>query len=145
MGKTKVVNSDNDVRIAGNIKYQNDGYGRMEDVPKVIVYTKGNIVIDCQVQQIDAVLIAEKNISTCNSGDQNAWQNSTQLKINGAVIADNFTLERTYGAATMYNSMVPAEIINYDASLYLWANGKSNVTKTGNIVTTYQTELSPRY
>ena len=145
MGKTKVVNSDNDVRIAGNIKYQNDGYGRMEDVPKVIVYTKGNIVIDCQVQQIDAVLIAEKNISTCNSGDQNAWQNSTQLNINGAVIADNFTLERTYGAATMYNSMVPAEIINYDASLYLWVNGKSDVTKTGNIVTTYQTELSPRY
>ena len=144
-GKTKVVIVDGSVYINGDIKYQGDGYGKIEEVPKVIIYTKGNITIDCQVERVDAVLIADGGIDTCNSGDVNAWQNSTQLKINGSVIADTLSLNRTYGGATGANSIIPAEIINYDASLYLWANGRSDITRSGKIVSVYQQELSPRY
>ena len=125
-------------------------YGNLNDMPKYIIYAKGDILIECSVSRIDAVLIAGGNINTCvkgsdNNPDVNDPDRSNRLVINGAVIANTLTLGRTYGAGKGYDSIVPAEIINYDSSLYLWANQKSDVTKTGKIVTTYHKELSPRY
>ena len=131
-------------KINGNIKYANDSYTTMAEIPKLIIYAK-NIEIDCAVERIDAVLIADGSVNTCNSGDVNLQQNSTQLKINGSVVSDTIDLNRTYGAATGANSIIPAEIVNYDTSLYLWANQRSDITRTGKIMTAYQHELSPRY
>ena len=144
-GVTKVVNADGNIYINGDIKYQDDGYQLAVDIQKVILYAEGNIIINCGVQRIDAVLIANGDINTCNSGDINARQNSNQLKINGTVISNTLTLNRTYGAATGNNSVVPAEIVNYDNSLYLWGNRKFDMSETGKIKTAYQKELSPRY
>ena len=144
---TNVYRSDGDLEITQDIKYS-DGknYGNLKEIPKTIIYVKGNILISCKVERIDAVLIADGDINDCYDSDKiNAKENSTQLKINGSVIADTLTLKRTYGAATGYNTVIPAEIINYDTSLYLWANGESDVVKSGKIVTAYQQELSPRY
>ncbi|MBR2753748.1 hypothetical protein IKD82_01085, partial [Candidatus Saccharibacteria bacterium] len=50
----------------------------------------------------------------------NNANNSIQLKVNGAIIANELKPNRTYGAATGKNSIIPAEIINFDPSLYLW-------------------------
>ena len=91
-------------------------------------------------------MIAGENINTCsNVAEINSAQRSNQLVINGSTISNTLTLNRTYGAATGINSIVPAEIINYDTSLYLWANNKSDVTRTGKIKSVFQQELSPRY
>ncbi|MBQ1387992.1 hypothetical protein IIY68_04380 [Candidatus Saccharibacteria bacterium] len=144
-GETKIITVQNGTaKINGNIKYANDSYTTMAEIPKLIIYAK-NIEIDCAVERIDAVLIADGSVNTCNSGDVNLQQNSTQLKINGSVVSDTIDLNRTYGAATGANSIIPAEIVNYDTSLYLWANQRSDITRTGKIMTAYQHELSPRY
>ncbi len=142
---TKVVSANGNIYINGDILYQDSGYQMAKEVPKVVLYAEGDIIINCGVQRIDAVLIANGDVNTCNSGNINAKQNSNQLKINGAVISNTLTLNRTYGAATGNNSIVPAEIINYDDSLYLWGNRKFDMSETGKIMTTYQKELSPRY
>lgn len=141
---------EGDLIITDNIVYSGGSYDDFENIPKTVIYVKGNILIRCNVTQIDAVLIAEGNINTCvnaenNTPSLNSAERSTPLTIRGSVIADTLSLNRTYGAATGNDSIRSAEIINYDSSLYLWARGKSDVLETGKIVTVYQRELSPRY
>ena len=70
--------------------------------------------------------------------------NSNQLIINGSIISDTMSANRTYGAAKGANSMIPAEIVNYDATLYLWGANRASVAESGLLITTYQHELSPR-
>ena len=97
--------------------------------------------------RIDAVLIAGGVVETCKEGtaNVNAKIRSNQLQINGVVIANKMLASRTYGAATGKKSTEPAEIINYDTSLYLWGVGLTNAHDTGKFATVYQTELAPRY
>ena len=143
---TRVIVSNGDFAINGDIKYLENGYTNLEDVPKIIIYAKNDINIKCDVTRIDAVLIAENNINTCSDSDDiNAEKNSKQLKINGSVISNTLTLNRTYGAAKGVNSVIPAEIVNYDTSLYLWANKQADVTTSGKMTEAYIGELAPRY
>ncbi len=133
--------------VRGNITYARDDYNLLPEIPKMIIYAE-DIDIECGVSQIDAVLIADGAVDTCsdaNEHDENDRKRSNRLQINGAVIADEIHLKRTYGAATGDNSGVPAEIINYDTSLYLWGAPRSGAGATGSLTTVYQTELSPRY
>ena len=132
-------------------------FNTLDELPKTVIYAE-NIYIDCGVTRIDALLIAEKNVVTCNNFDNdltnenvekhiNDRVNSNQLTINGAVIAGKLIANRTYGAATGNYSMVPAEIINFDPTLYLWGNigtGDDNTTNI-NMTTNYIRELPPRY
>ena len=144
-GATKVVRTNNDIAILGNIVYQNDDYSNLESIPKIIIYAK-NISISCSVTRIDAVLIADEKINTCSDNiTDNSSLRSIPLMIRGSVISDTLTLGRTYGAATGKNSVIPAEIINYDTSLYLWANNQSSATTSGKLTETYINELAPRY
>ena len=147
-------NADGDIIINNNIGYIGS-YNTLESAPKVVVYAK-NIKIACEVKNIDAILIAKEDINTCADDDEgkNKAKNSVQLYINGAVIAGGtLKLNRTYGAATGANSIIPAEIINMDPSWYLWAAGVelNNTTSTagtkndGLMVPTYVRELPPRY
>lgn len=146
-GESRFYCSNNDFNISGDVIYA-DNYSLVSEIPKVIIYSKKNIVIGCGVRRIDAVLIAEGNVYTCDkegvNNGVNASKRSNQLKINGAVIANKMIAGRTYGAATGVNSGTPAEIINYDTSLYLWGSSRSDVTKTGKLKVVYQTELAPR-
>ena len=148
---TKVIRTKGDVVIDKNIIYDNDGrnttegYSNLESIPKIIIYAK-NINISCDVTRVDAVLIADDKINTCsNNVTDNSSLRSTPLMIRGSVISNTLTLGRTYGAATGKNSVVPAEIINYDTSLYLWANNQSSATAPGKLTETYINELAPRY
>lgn len=131
-------------------------------IPKLIIMAK-NIKINCNVSRIDGVLIADDTITTCaDSDDINAQKNSRQLKINGAIITGKLVPNRTYGSSYGNYSIIPAEIINFDPSLYLWGElGDNSNEETGEAVTptdgsggsggdayemniTYTRELPPR-
>ncbi|MBQ3475916.1 hypothetical protein IJH26_00160, partial [Candidatus Saccharibacteria bacterium] len=91
--------------------------------------------------------IADEDVKTCNSDDENE-ENKSQLRINGAIIAKRLIANRTYGAGTGANSGDPAEIINFDPSLYLWgmkSSDETSLNKSNNIDTVYIRELAPRY
>ena len=154
-----VVKSDGTITINGNIYYASN-YSSFVEMSKIVFYAK-NIVIGCSVANIDGVLIAEENVVTCNNfeGDFsnqmnqkvknhiNDRSNSYPLRINGAVITNKLVPNRTYGAATGKNSGVPAEIINFDPSLYRWdterIEGSSDI-KT-NLEAVQTRELAPRF
>ena len=92
------------------------------------------------------MLIADLDVDTCyNGGSDNSQARSNQLKINGTIIANKLIAGRTYGAATGVNSGEPAEIIDYDTSLYLWGSPRSDVSGSGKLESVFQTELAPRY
>lgn len=147
------------VYINGNIKYNGDDFAKLKDMPKMVIYAEGddsgggNIYISCAVTRIDALLVATGTVKTCaadsngNEPDVNSSERSRQLRINGAVIASKFEAGRTYGAATGSNTGVPAEVINFDPTLYLWG-GDSNAVEedynAGTLDVTYIRELAPR-
>ncbi len=141
---THVVRANGNVTINGNISYTNNTFGSASEIPKLIIYAR-NIVVDCRVTTLDAILIAENNVNTCNSGNINSSLNSNQLNIRGMVITNTMSLNRTYGAATGRQSGTPAETVNYDTSAILWGRFMSGAAESDTLVTTYQHELAPRY
>ncbi len=154
-GSIQFVHGTEGIYISGNLEYQN-GYTKLTDVPKLIIYTEKDINIACGVSRIDAILIAGGTVNTCadengTSPDVNAAERSRQLIINGAVIATKLEAKRTYGAGPGVNSGVPAEILNFDPTLYRFGEiqasnedaGESFETTT-NLDTVYQKELAPR-
>ena len=163
-GTPKIVHAKN-IAIEGNIQYGTVSvevahYTSLGDIPKLVIYADEDINIGCNVSRIDALLIAGHSVTTCNNytnaGNENGIkssivshindeQNSNQLIINGAVITNILRPNRTYGAATGANSIIPAEIINFDPSLYLWGdNDGSNESSAGSVEINYIRELSPR-
>ncbi|MBO4813092.1 hypothetical protein J5491_03000 [Candidatus Saccharibacteria bacterium] len=145
-GETKVIYAKkDDVTIDTNILYDDSGYYKLSDVPKLVIYAK-NIWINCGVTRIDAVLIAEETVDTCADldGDSMGRKSSNQLVVNGTIIANKLEARRTYGAAASGNSIVPAEIVNYDTTLYLWGSNQADVTETGKLDVTYSREIAPK-
>ncbi len=166
-GTTQVVFSEENVHINGNLTYgdniegrKNYLFGNFINIPKLIIYAKNEIQIDCSVNRVDAVLIAEK-VTTCinsqNEPDEDIitdGTNSNRLVIFGAVIANTLVANRTYGAEPGVNgisSTSPAEIIIFDPTLYRLENNTDDASQTEaanadtKLVTTYLKELSPRY
>ncbi len=154
-GQTHVIHATGTITINGDLIYE-DGYAALADVPKLIIYAEENITISCGVSRIDAILIAGKNssangvVNTCptdlsSQAEIDRQINSRQLKVNGAIIANKLVANRTYGAAKGVNSVVPAEIIDYDSTLYLWGMEESKGSSTGRLSPTYQHEVAPRY
>ncbi len=140
---------DGDVSIPVNIRRRgrDGGSNSWDDISKLVIYAK-NIKISCGVTHIDAVLIAKDNIDTCANLARDNLDNrerSTPLRINGVIITDTLTLGRTYGAGKGADSIVPAEVINYDASLYSWASGQPGSASGGGLTEAYSSELAPRY
>ena len=164
----KIVSSKNgNVTITGNIQIEeSETFEKFSHSPKAVIYADNTIFIDCSVSRIDALLVARR-VVTCNNfaGDGsfsngnikasiNDELNSNQLIVNGAIVANKLYANRTYGAAKGANSMVPAEIINFDPILYLWG-GVAGEKKTdedddkkvinGNMEMTFVHEIAPRY
>ena len=153
-GVTRVNIHNGDIWINDSITYgegnnANLQYSSPQEIPKYIIYAKGgNINIACNVKRIDAVLITDddKSIDTCyNGGDVNSGARSNQLVITGAAITGTLNLNRTYGTGIGRYSIAPAELINYDSSLYLWANAQSEGATSGQMSETAIRELAPRY
>lgn len=140
---------NDDLIISGNLTY-GGSYSSFDNMPKIVVYAK-NIKIYCDVTRIDAVLIAKESVNTCvngygNTPDVNDELRSNQLTINGAILAESLELNRTYGAATGANSAIPAEIINFDPTLYMWGSSLSSDSDSSTAIdSVYINELAPRY
>lgn len=145
-GVIKVVHALGSININGNITYGNDGYTTLTEVPKAVIYAEGDVNIACEVTQIDALIMADGQVNTCaNSRDTDERRNSTQLKVNGAIISKTLNAKRTYGTATGANSIIPAEIINHDPTLYMWAGSSDqDDTVSGGLNSSYIVEVSPR-
>ena len=145
VGRTHIINVAGDLTINGNIEYQSSTFTALDQIPKVIIYAN-NIKIGCTVRRIDAIIIAENDLNTCESNDINSRQNSYRLQVNGAIITNKLFFNRTYGAATGVNSKVPAEIVNYDTSTILWGRAKSDPNNEHkNLTAVYTHEIAPRY
>ena len=145
-GAIKVVHATGNIEVDGDIVYGNDGYTTIFEVPKLVIYAEENVEIDCNVKRIDALIMAGKQVQTCaDSDDVNNQNNSNQLVVNGAIIANTMSAKRTYGASSGANSIIPAEIVNFDPTLYMWAgsNDQSD-TVSGGLNATYTVEVSPR-
>ena len=140
---------EGDVEIAGDLLYdKNETYGSLSEIPKFIIVTDGNININCDVTEVDALLVAGRTVNTCADGAKannepfrDAQEYSNQLTIYGAVIANKLVANRTFGAGPGVYSIVPAEIIKFDPSLYDLGIGSAG--SEPRIVDV--TELAPRY
>ena len=149
VGTTWVLRSNNDITISGNINYitPSSGYTTFNGMQKLIIYSKKNIKINCAVTNIDAILIAEKEVNTCYnaSNDDNDWARNVQLKINGAIIAESMKVGRSFGSGGGVYPAQPAEIINHDTSLILWGRAQADISESNKTYTTYTRELAPRF
>ena len=168
-GETRIVYAKGTVTIAGNLVYSGSDYQNLHEVPTLIIYAK-NIKIGCGVTRIDGVLLAGTGnddgiIVTCgdkiSDGNLNVTRlsrlkqevgatinnkdNSHPLTINGSIVADILIPNRTYGAGPGANSMVPAEIINFDPTLYRFGGQRIEGDAVDiDLDVTYSRELAPR-
>lgn len=144
-GTYAIESTSGNVTIAGNITYAGN-YHYIYEIPKIVIHAE-NININCGVTRIDAVLIADGTVTTCADAGDNISDaaHSAPLKINGTIIADKLVPNRTYGAAAGANSIIPAEVINYDSTLYVWGSHQSDSSESGKLTVTYTKELAPRF
>lgn len=108
-----------------------------------MVIIAGDIVIDPNVKQVDAWLIASGMINTCSAAGSPTVTNcgGSQLTINGPIMAKQLLLRRTGGDDADQNS--PAETFNLRGDAYIWMRKLSGLT--GTVRTVYTRELAPRY
>lgn len=174
-GETWVYNYNGDFRITGDIVYQIENYATLVEIPKLIIHAKNINIDCRVKRIDAVLIADGNIRTCYNSSNINNAANANQLKIFGSVITNTLTLDRSYGAASgiydndeqknptnqkngtrgqesNYNitsgsaaSVVPAEIIDYDTSLYLWGMPRADASTSGKLDITYQTELAPRY
>ncbi len=148
---TRVIKASGEVNINRNIEYNTASMTSMNEVPKVVIYSSSNIHIACGVSRVDAILIAEGTVYSCDSytttgGNINSpARSNSQLVINGVVIANKVEFARTYGNAAGQYSGTPAEVINYDTSSLIWSRSMAGAAESDTLTTVYTRELSPRY
>ncbi len=158
-GVMHVIYAKGNVVIRSNLLYQDSNLQNMSSVPQYLIVADGNIYIEPAVTRIDAILLAGKNLNTCAKLSGSSVTEATkasgthevenlycarQLKINGVIIADVIKFYRIYGASNGLNSIVPAEIVDFSPSLYMWGSSETDSTFHKGIYTTYQRELAPR-
>ena len=145
---------EGNITITGDIKYNdNDSFENLNEIPKMVIYAKQNIYINCGVKRVDAILLADGAVYTCGtyrsngkvSDEAEIRTRTNQVQVNGAIFTKNLELGRTYGMAAGTYSKIPAEIINYDTSIILWAKGKTDKDDFDKLHQVYINELAPRY
>lgn len=130
----------------------------LASVPQTIIFAN-NVNIDPSVTQIDAWLVVTGNVNTCNVANLSASACGRTLIINGPVITDSITLNRSGGSwagnnsgvnlysgnlnATALGGIAPGEIINFRADSYFWI--LRQITSSAEPGTAYVRELAPRY
>ena len=123
----------------------------------VIIYSKRNIKISNAVTELNATLIADGKVDTCEEADQGGdneqllYNCSNSLFINGIVYSEKpIALDRIYGGGSVDGMnldantlMQRAEILNYDPKIVKWSYDYKRQTQP--LTTTYIEELSTRY
>jgi len=146
-----------DVTITGDITYTRETLSNIGDIPQVVIIAN-SIVINSNVKNVDAWLIAKSkdntvnsingSIYTCDLSAPTAGQCKDRLTVNGPVMAQHLYLRRTAGSdpcngSDCSPSGYPAEVFNLRADAYLWAFAQAS--GAGRIQTVYTTELPPRF
>ncbi len=143
-GKTYVVRTDDDITISENI-YNN--YSSSQ----VVIIAK-NIYIDQSVTNLDAILIASGpsnnggTVDTCKNYTYDALNNNVctnKLTVNGLIIASKVYLKRTSGGDPVESIKEPAELVNFQPSIFIWAQNRSANAHNPQMV--YIKKLPPRY
>ncbi len=94
-----------DVTIDGNITNSivaDSSVKSSADIP-ILVIKANNIKINSNVTRIDAILVANGNINTCDNVARASWNNNcnTNLTVNGAMYANNINFQRSIGTRLM--------------------------------------------
>lgn len=135
-GTKKTIYVTGNATIMGNITYASTSWSSEADIPSFYLIVKGNIYIDKNVTQLDGVYIAQPSdasngiLYTCTNGstlyNSNVFSNlytncNQQLIINGAVIAKQTRLLRTYGSLRDATTPPgrPAEKFNFTPEVYM--------------------------
>ena len=165
-GGSLLMYSDESVSIDSDIILTEQTITELGQASQVIVIAK-NIIISSAVKQLDAWLVAIPaadgtggTITTCDSiadtGSGLYYFNGlrlgddcedNQLRINGAVIAKELQLRRSFGADKIAGVSQPAEIINLRPDAYMWGMLPTSTPANAGlpIRTMITTELPPRF
>ena len=150
-GKTILVDVSGDVTIAQDIVYE-DEYDNTGDIPQLIIHAGGNIIIKDNVTTVDAWLIADERITTCDkreggneyTGGLKLSICNKQLTVHGPISTDKLHLRRT--AHVDGASGESAEVLSLRGSEYLWAyDWALRHSNTSVLRTTYQEERPPYF
>lgn len=132
-----------DITIDHDITYASGVLHSTGEIPQLILVGR-NINITGNVKHIDAWLVATGTVNTCSDVAQTALRATTctnQLTVNGAIMASQLLLDRTYHqVATPDNA---AETLNLRADAYIWSSEAAR--QNGQWQTVYTAELPPRY
>lgn len=151
--------SRNTIRLGSN---NDEKFTNLYSLPQVLLIADGGIKIRNDVTQVDAWLITNGHLDTCEGfalGVTTERDCKSTLIINGPVFASSVTLGRTGGAyygtgtedtsnvlykeLTNDGSITPGEIFNLRPDTYLWAYSQAQRFSQANV--TYTRELAPRY
>ncbi len=137
--RSVAVTATGTITIDRDINYRSNALGNAGDIPQLILVAD-TINIAPGVRNIDAWLIARNTLNTCSGVPESARGTScnTPLRINGAVMAGQLQLNRTYT-----NNSEAAEVMNLRGDAYIWAHRISQ--SGGTWQTVYTQEMPPRY
>ncbi|MEX0934557.1 MAG: hypothetical protein WDZ42_02030 [Candidatus Saccharimonadales bacterium] len=118
---------DGNVTISSDIRYQGSSSSYRSN--NIAIIAKGDILIESNVEQINAMLYAIPRdggdsgvIDTC-SDHENLGTNvcGEQLTITGVVVADRLDLKRTHGGISGDRDREPAEIFRFSPEMFIRA------------------------
>jgi hypothetical protein len=143
-GRSVVILATGTVTISGDITYTDDVLGNVRDIPQVVIVAD-SINIRDNVSRIDAWLVAENVINTCQnfSGNLTSEKCNTRLEVNGPVVTNRLLLNRTAGSGSGGESGDPAERFNLRSDAFLWAQLQASGNNKAQTV--YTVELPPRF
>ncbi len=136
-GQDKVVYVNGDAYITGSVTFATSGF-TADTVPSYWLIATGNIYISNTVSQLDGVYAAKGAIYTCASAasiPDAVWAATncgTQLRVNGAFIANQVKLLRTAGTLNTAtanepgSSTKPAEVFTFTPEVWLHTPAGSN-------------------
>ncbi|MGE5312882.1 MAG: hypothetical protein ACM3MA_02655 [Acidobacteriota bacterium] len=139
MRATIVVKGD--VTIDENIVAGTNPAANLLDVPHLTIMATGNITIAASATRVDATLIANGELRTCEVQPTDAAQCNQQLTINGPTRAKVYKLYRTYVNAS--NPAEPAEIFRFTPVAIV--SPYRAATSDATMVVDNEVELPPRY
>jgi len=133
--KDIAIISSGNVTIAGDIGIAQNATNPSTLINAII--SANNITIKFNVESIDAWLIADGLVKTCDKEPESANDCGRPIVFKGPVVANQVNLWRTTSSSGIAETFAP------DVFDYYWANEKSDV---GDLLkTTYIKEYSPRY
>lgn len=172
-GNRVAIYISGDAYIANDIKFKQTSWAILDDVPSFYLIATGSIYISPNVSQLDGVYVAQGGtINTCAPGfgaysSATLYDNCTnQLTVNGAFVAQNVNLYRTF--ASLRNSQggesplgplgpdnctingarsgtydCAAEVFNFSPETFLSKPALGSPPNVGGIKYDFITSLSP--